>query len=109
MEIQKLAERLDLEIEDFKELFEIYMEATSSDLEVLKAGLKAGDLKRVHEIAHSIKGSSGNLGFNELYELARDIDDRARENSLNGLEDLVSNFTVKYEKLVEDFEKSSEA
>ncbi|MDY6843785.1 MAG: Hpt domain-containing protein, partial [Thermodesulfobacteriota bacterium] len=70
MEIQKLADNLELEVDDFNELFGIYMESTSADLEELKASLTIGDAERVHKLAHSIKGSSGNLGFHELYEMA---------------------------------------
>ena len=106
MDIKELAENLELDLEDFNEIFEIYMETTSSDLQELKVALRDGDAQKAHEKSHSIKGSSGNLGLNELYELAKQIDDRARVNSLNGLEDLVSDFYERYEKLVEDFEKS---
>ena len=106
MDIKKLAENLDLDLEDFNEIFEIYMETTSSELQELKAALQDGDAERAHEKSHSIKGSSGNLGLDELYELAKQIDDRARVNSLNGLEDLVRNFDERYEKLVEDFKRN---
>lgn len=39
MEIRKLAENLGLDVEDFSEILEIYMETTSSDLEELKEAL----------------------------------------------------------------------
>jgi len=102
MEVTNLAENLGLDVEDFNELFELYVETTSSDLEELKAAIDAGDAEKAHAKAHSIKGSSGNLGFNELYESAKAIDDRARVNSLDGLEALVQEFSEKYEKLVEE-------
>jgi len=105
MDVKKLAENLGLDLEDFNELFELYMEVTSSEFQELKAAFRDGDVERVHEKAHSIKGSSGNLGLDELYELAKQIDDRARVNSLNGLEDLLRSFNERYEKLVEDFER----
>ena len=106
MDIKKLAENLELDLEDFNEIFEIYIETTSSDLQELKAALRNGDAQKAHEKTHSIKGASGNLGLDELYELAKQIDDRARVNSLNGLEDLVTSFDERYEKLVEDFERN---
>jgi len=105
MEITKLADNLGLDADDFVELFELYMQTTACDLKELRAGLKAGDAEQVHKKAHSIKGSSGNLGLDELYRLARDIDDRARVGSLDGLEDLLQVFDNKYENFVEDFEK----
>ncbi|HDH86975.1 MAG TPA: Hpt domain-containing protein [Desulfobacteraceae bacterium] len=107
MQIQNLADNLGLDVEDFNEVFEIYMETTSSDLEELKRALDQGDAEKVHQKAHSIKGASGNLGLNELFELAKEIDDSARVNSLNGLESLVQAFYEKYERLVEEFGKGS--
>ena len=106
MDTKKLAENLELDLEDFNELFELYMEITSSEFQELKAALRDKDAEKVHEKAHSIKGSSGNLGIDELYEVAKQIDDHALVNSLDGLEDLVRSFDEKYEKLVEDFERS---
>ena len=106
MDIKKFAANLELDLKDFGEIFEIYIETTFSDLQELKAALRDGDAQRAHEKAHSIKGSSGNLGLDELYELAKQIDDRARVNSLNGLEDLVRDFDERYDRLVEDFKKS---
>ena len=106
MDIKKLAENLELDLEDFNEIFELYMETTSSDLQELKAALRNGDAEKVHERAHSIKGASGNLGLDELYELAKQIDDRALVNPLNGLEDPVRSFDERYEKLVENFKRS---
>jgi hypothetical protein len=35
----------------------------------------------------------------QLYDIAKAIDDRAREGSLDGLEDLVQDFTLAYEGL----------
>lgn len=58
MQIQNLAENLGLDVEDFNELFELYVETTSSELKELKAAIDAGDAEKVHEKAHSLKGSS---------------------------------------------------
>ena len=105
MQIQDLADNLGLEADEFYEIFELYMQTTSSDLEELKAKLDAGNAEDIHKKAHSIKGASGNLGLNELYELATEIDDRARINSLDGMEDMVRAFQEKYEKVVEEIGK----
>ena len=102
MKIQNIAEKLGLDVEDVNELLELYIETTSSDLEGLKAALDAGDQEKIHENAHSIKGASGNLGFTELYEAAKAIDDLARVNTLDGLEEMVEEFSEKYKKLVKE-------
>ena len=105
MELEKLAERLGLDVEDIRELLELYVETTTSDLAELKEAIEAKDARLVHEKAHSIKGSSGNLGLDEMYELAKEIDDRARGNSLDGLNEMIQALEKKFNSLVEDFEK----
>jgi len=107
MEVKTLAENLGLEVEEFNELFELYRETTFSDLEELKFAISNGDAEMVHEKAHSIKGASGNLGFDELYEAAKAIDDRARVNSLDELENMFQEFWESYEKLVKELGKGS--
>ncbi|MCG2777152.1 MAG: Hpt domain-containing protein [Desulfobacterales bacterium] len=107
MKAKKLAENLGLEEEKFAELFGLYKETASSDLKELKFAISAGDAEKAHEKAHSIKGASGNLGLDELYETAKAIDDRARVNSLDGLEKMFQEFWESYDKLVKELEKSS--
>lgn len=107
MEAKKLAENLGLEEEEFTELFGLYKETTSADLKELRFAIRAGDAEKAHEKAHSIKGASGNLGLNELYETAKAIDDRARVNSFDGLENMFQEFWESYEKLIRELEKAS--
>jgi len=107
MELEKLAERLGLDVEDIKELLELYVETTTSDLAQLKGAIETKDDELAHAKAHSIKGASGNLGLDEMYELAKEIDDLARVNFLDGLEDMVQVLQEKFNGLVEEFEKDS--
>ncbi len=107
MEFEKIAEKLGLDIEDIKELFELYMQTTSADLESLKVAIEAGDAELIHKKAHSIKGASGNLYLDELYGLAKEIDDLANANSLDGLADMLRTLQYKYNEFVEKFDKNS--
>ena len=106
MEFEKLAQSLGLDLEDIRELFELYVETTTTDLAELKGAIEANDAQLAHSKAHSIKGASGNLGLDEMYSLAKEIDDRARENSLDGLEGLIQALEQKYSRLVTEFEEN---
>ena len=108
MELQKLAERLGLDLEDIRELLELYVETTTSDIAELKGAIEAKDAQLAHAKAHSIKGASGNLGLDEMYNLAKEIDDRARVNSLDGLEEMIQVLEEKYNSLVKEFDKSEQ-
>ena len=107
MEAKKLADNLGLEEEEFTEIFGLYKKTTSSDLKELKFAISVGDAEKAHEKAHSIKGASGNLGFDELYETAKAIDDRARVNAFDGLENMFQEFWESYEKLIKELERGS--
>ena len=107
MEAKKLADNLGLEEEEFTEIFGLYKKTTSSDLKELKFAISVGDAGKAHEKAHSIKGASGNLGFDELYETAKAIDDRAMVNSFDGLENMFQEFWESYEKLIKELERGS--
>ena len=107
MELEKLAERLGLDVEDIEELLELYVETTASDLAELKGAIEAKDAQLAHAKAHSIKGGSGNLGLDIMYELAKEIDDRARVNHLDGLESKVQILQETFKSLAEDYKKDN--
>ena len=102
MKIEDLLDNLGLDIEDVKELLELYVAATASDLERLREAIGTNDANIVHERAHSIKGASGNLGLTELYELAKEMDDLARANNLADLETICNDFDYKFQQLTQE-------
>ena len=102
MKIEDLVDNLGLDIKDVKELLELYVAATASDLERLREAIGNNDANIVHERAHSIKGASGNLGLTELYELAKEIDELARANNLAGLETICNDFDYKFHQLAQE-------
>ena len=84
MNFRQLAERFELEEEEFLELVELLIETSTSDLGRLQSALDGGDVSGVLEAAHSIKGASGNLGFSDISGVAGEVEQKARENSLEG-------------------------
>lgn len=108
MSLAELAGNIGLEREEFIEVFELYKETTNSDLAGLKRAINTGDAEEAHQRAHSIKGASGNLGLNEVYELATEIDNRARRGMLEGIEKVFHDLSERYEQLVDEYRKSEE-
>lgn len=101
MQTEILAEELGLTLDEFREILDLYTEATTCDLEALTTAIADGNAPMAHERAHSLKGASANLGLEELYLIAKEIDDRARAGSLDGLDGLVARFKAAYEKIME--------
>ncbi|MEE9612749.1 MAG: Hpt domain-containing protein [Desulfatiglandales bacterium] len=84
MDIGELAGNIGLEEEEFLELVEIFVEKSKSDISNLQSAFDKGDIEQVVEAAHSIKGASGNLGFREIFEIAKGIEMYARQNIMEG-------------------------
>lgn len=83
MDIETMAQKIGLDVESFKELLDLFLETSRSDLAKLHDGLTAGDAQKVAAAAHSIKGASGNMGFSNIYEAARKIESDARTKHLD--------------------------
>ena len=104
MKLSEIAERLDLDMEDIKELMGLYLETTASDLKELKIAVESKNSEEVHKKAHSITGASGNLGLTELHEIATKINSVARGNSLDGIESMVEEFSEKFNQLIKELD-----
>jgi HPt (histidine-containing phosphotransfer) domain-containing protein len=62
MDLKEFADNLGLEEDEFFQIMELFVETSASDLSKMTAAVDGGDMVRVVEAAHSIKGASGNLG-----------------------------------------------
>jgi HPt (histidine-containing phosphotransfer) domain-containing protein len=82
-------ERLDLmrelgepgEPDPVAELVEVFEAQTQQLVATLESGRTRGDHDTIRRAAHSLKGSSGNLGAMRLAELSRLLENRATDHS----------------------------
>ena len=100
MNCKELAENLGLEEEEYLELLELFVETTASNLDRLQSGIAKGDSGEVSEAAHTIKGSSANLGLMEIAESAKGIEEKARQNDLEGAAEAVETIRGACQQLV---------
>ncbi|NLA74911.1 MAG: Hpt domain-containing protein [Deltaproteobacteria bacterium] len=89
MDFSVPAQRLGLEIEEYIDLIELFLETSETDISGMEKAAVVSDYAALAERSHSLKGSSGNLGLNEIYEKAKQIEANARNNSLEGLDNLL--------------------
>jgi HPt (histidine-containing phosphotransfer) domain-containing protein len=59
-------------------------------------GSGAFDLQELSLMAHSFKGSSGNMGALHLADLCRELEERSRREEVSGLEDLLASIDLEY-------------
>jgi len=84
MDFRELAENLELEENELLELLRLFVESGYSDLNKLQSAIEDEDTEKVAIVAHSIKGTSANLGLTEIFEFAERIEMNVRNNDLFG-------------------------
>lgn len=87
MDFEDLASRIGIDEEDFMELAGLFITTTRSDMDKIQQAMAEENPSDAAAAAHSIKGAAGNLGFEELAELAGIIESRGKEGSLEGIGD----------------------
>ena len=97
--IKELSENLGLEEDEYIEMLDIFLASGGADLASIEKALKEASAEQVHRAAHSLKGSSGSLCLDSIFEIARAIDDKARQGILAGLDELVPRLRRAYDEL----------
>ena len=82
MNLREIADNLGLEENEYLELMELFIETSSSDLDFLSAAIAEKDGSQAARAAHSLKGAAINLGLVELFETARTVEEKARNNQI---------------------------
>ncbi|MBW1768236.1 MAG: Hpt domain-containing protein [Deltaproteobacteria bacterium] len=101
MVFKELAENTGLDEDEFLEMVELFLEVGSSDLNKLQSAIDEENVQEVIEAAHSIKGASGNMGFMEIFEVAKGVEVKAREDSLDGAAEAVKSIKEKLDLIAE--------
>ena len=105
MNFRQLGENVGLEEDEMLELVEIFLDSSGSDLDILHSAIDKADVQQVKEAAHSLKGAAGNLGFTKIYEMARSIEEKAAQNSLEGAAEAFRMSQERYDQIAEAFRK----
>jgi HPt (histidine-containing phosphotransfer) domain-containing protein len=99
MDFKGLAENLELEESEFLELVSLFVETGYSDLNKLQSAIEDGDTEKVTRVAHSIRGSSANLGLTGIFESAKRIEVNARDNDLCGAAEAIKNIKEELDRI----------
>ncbi|HXG31311.1 MAG TPA: Hpt domain-containing protein [Thermodesulfobacteriota bacterium] len=88
---------VDSELED---LIPIFLENRHKDVEEIRRLLKEGNLGEIRRLGHSMKGSGGGYGFDEISEIGRNIEEAAKSGDAERIERL-NNQLAEYLSVVE--------
>jgi len=81
IDYEKMAETIGLKPKHIPMLVESFLEETLLILNSLQLSINDMDYEKIESQAHAVKGSAGNLRFNEIYEMANEIEESAAKQN----------------------------
>ena len=78
------------------EILTVFLDDVPKRIVALRAAVVAGDAFAMQHAAHSLKGSSGNIGARALHDVCRQLDDRARSGDLARVTPLLESLATEY-------------
>jgi len=99
MNFKEIGERIGLDEDEYIEMIELFVESGGEDLQKLEAAIKEADAEKAHEASHSIKGSSGSLMLDAIYEIAKSMDDILRIGKFDNVKEMLNKLKGEYETI----------
>ncbi len=90
VDLKDVLERVQDDKELLVELFAIYEEDFINKRKSLGEAVAAKDITKIKEIAHSMKGSSGNVSIKPMYAACLQLEQLAKENKTDGMAELLT-------------------
>ena len=84
---------------DIQDLIPGYLENRGKDLLVYQQALEKGDFESIGVLGHSMKGSGGGYGFNDLTSIGRAIEKAAKNRDKESVRKSIIDLTDFLEKL----------
>ncbi|PHQ56174.1 MAG: histidine kinase [Sulfurimonas sp.] len=79
LDYDAMAKKIGLKVKHIPVLLSSFLEDAQPICIKLKAAIDANDYEMIRGVAHALKGSSGNMRFNDIYEMATEMEFAARE------------------------------
>jgi histidine phosphotransfer protein HptB len=90
----------------FVPLLESYLTDTQERLQELRDASAAHDAEQVRRVAHSLKGSSGNVGAMQMAELCLRVEEIGKLGSVDGVANIIGDIEqefVQVEKAMQNY------
>lgn len=93
---EALMERVDGDEELAKELLELYLEDVPDRINAIKQAQTSGDMKTITIEAHTIKGSSSNIGADDIKEAAFQVELAGKDENQETIPSLIQQLEEKF-------------
>jgi CheY-like chemotaxis protein len=99
VDIDRLNEFTDGNLESLRELVTLYLDQTTTQLEQLEAAIQAQSATEVRRLAHSCAGASATCGMRQLVPLLRELEHKGYENKLEGAAAICQTASREFERI----------
>jgi HPt (histidine-containing phosphotransfer) domain-containing protein len=79
-----------------KELTELFLADVPLQIAVLRKVVEAGDIPSVERIAHTLKGSCGNMGARTMEAICAELEETVRSGDLSAAQELISSLEEEF-------------
>lgn len=102
MDIPEIASRLGLDETDIYDILALFVRTAPADMSRLGNAYSDGNMALVGETAHSLKGSTATLGFQEISDQAQRIMTACREQNIAESSRLLPQFLDQMKALLQE-------
>ena len=81
-----------------RQVLKLFVAEVPKKIGALRSAVASGDARAVQRTAHSLKGSSGNIGARAMFDVCRQLDDLARSEGLSRVAPLLDALDAEYGK-----------
>ncbi len=99
IDLKDVLDRVQDDKELLLELLDIYIEDFVNKRKDLGEAVSASDFTKIKEVAHSMKGASGNISAKRMYDSCLKLEQLARANSTDGMVDLTKTIDGQFEEI----------
>jgi len=106
--IEELKTLVDEDDPDFLiELLEDYMNDSKENLKAIRYAIQAKDAVTVVKTAHTLRGTSSNIGAVNMTELSKQLEHLGNEETLEGAVELIDRLDVELVEVKSELEKET--
>jgi len=99
IDLKDVLERVQDDKELLAELFDIYQEDFVIKRKALEDAIAAKDIVKIKEVAHSMKGSSGNISAKPLHAACLKLETLAKEGKTDGMQEVAQSIDGYFEQI----------
>ena len=100
IDLPELLERVQDDKELLLELFDIFVQDFAVKRKSLEEYIKSKNYEEIRNIAHSLKGASGNISAKPLRAVCIQFEDLGKRNSVSDAQALLAQLDKEFERLV---------